>query len=210
MSYLLDGEKVTTMAGDYSIIWSVDEAPEAPYNDGFTLLTRGSRDQIDIQVGDTDSPVSQRVQRALYSGEISGAAIVRYLRLAGKKGVTAVRSDYSPAGVSAARSGFSPDVVYGVAWAPDDATDPDAYTEASLREWTAWQEGDVFGWVVESPDGDVIASCSGYFGYYTGFHEGVDSERDYTRQEALAAITADAEERLRRVNLAGAGFVGIV
>ena len=199
MSYPLDGEKVTTPAGDYKIIWYVDECQDSPYDEGFTLLTRGSREQVDIRIGETQSAVSGAVQAAIDDRNVSGAAIVRYLRLAGKKGVSLVSSDYSPTVPSVERD----ELVYGVAWAPDDASVPDAYTEASLRQWTAWKMGDVYGYVVEGPGDTEVDSCWGFYGY-------ADDDRKHIRADAQSAIDADVEDRVRRANLVGAGFVGIV
>ena len=164
---ILDTETINTAAGSYVLDWIQDDNADAPYDEGFTLLKNGSAwgpySRINIQEGDTDSPVAATILQALSNhahgwDQISGAAIVRYLRLAGKRGVTLVDHEYSPVEPSTDRS----ERVYGVAWAPDDAADwhmPEQafhYTYCALAQWRAWADGDVFGWRLTDPAGDEV------------------------------------------------------
>jgi len=215
MAELLDSETIHTPAGDYEIQWLLDYPADQPFSDGFTLLTDGGRDRIDILEGDTDSPESQLVQEALDKhaydgGDIwdwqlrSGAAIVRYLTLKGKKGVTLVSPSYRPEQPSTNRA----EQVTGVAWAPDDATDPAEYTRLQLAQWEAWANGDVFGYQLLDPAGQIVEECWGFYGQY--WDEKPDSERSYTLREATDIALVDAENRARAVNLVGAGIVGII
>ena len=215
MAELLDSETIHTAAGDYEIQWLLDSTPDQPYDSGMTLLTDGGRDRIDILEGDTDSAESLAVQTAFDAhaydgGDVwnwqlrSGAAIVRYLTLKGKKGVTLVSEDYRPEQPSTDRQ----ERVTGVAWAPDDATDPAEYTRLQLAQWQAWQNGDVFGYQLLNPAGEIVEDCWGFYGQY--WDDNPESERSYTLREATEAALLDAESRARAVNLVGAGFVGII
>ena len=214
MSELLDSETIHTAAGDYEINWLLDSTPDQPYDSGLTLLTDGGRDRIDILEGDTDSPESILVQEAFdkhaypydsWGWQLrSGAAIVRYLTLKGKRGVTLVDENYRPEQPSTDRR----ERVTGVSWAPDDATNPDEYTRLQLAQWEAWANGDVFGWQLFDPAGRIVDECWGFYGQY--WDEKPDSERSYTLREATESALLDAENRARAVNLVGAGFVGII
>ena len=216
---ILDTETINTAAGRYVLDWIQDDNADAPYDEGFTLLKNGSAwgpySRINIQEGDTDSPVAATILQALSNhahgwDQISGAAIVRYLRLAGKRGVTLVDHEYSPVEPSTDRS----ERVYGVAWAPDDAADwhmPEQafhYTYCALAQWRAWADGDVFGWRLTDPAGDEVESVWGYYG--SAFDTQPGSERNHTLEEATDAAQADAERRLSQANLAGAGLIGLI
>jgi len=214
VSDILDSETIHTAAGDYEIQWRDDYNPDQPYDSGLTLLTDGGRDRIDILEGDTDSAESLAVQEAFdkhaYGSDSwdwqlrSGAAIVRYLTLKGKRGVTLVDENYRPERPSTDRR----ERVTGVAWAPDDATNPDQYTRLQLAQWQAWQDGNVFGYQLFDPAGRIVDECWGFYGEY--WDEKPDSERTYTLREATEAALLDAENRARAVNLVGAGFVGLI
>ena len=215
MAQLLDSETIHTPAGDYEMRWLLDDAADQPFNDGFTLLTDGGRDRIDILEGDTDSAASLLVQEAFDKhaydgGDIwnwqlrSGAAIVRYLTLKGKKGVTLVSDSYRPEQPSTDRA----EQVTGVAWAPDDAADPAEYTRLQLAQWEAWANGDTFGWQLFDPSEAIVDECWGFYGQH--WDESPDSERSHTLREATDIALVDAENRARAVNLVGAGIVGII
>lgn len=206
--YPIDNETIPTTAGNYQLDWFQDENADQPYSEGFTLLRCGGKDYIDILEGDTASPVALTVLSALRAhanpGGVwdrefrSGAAIVRYLRLAGKKGVTLTYEDFTPDKPSTDRT----DRVYGVSWAPDDATDPDKYTRLMLEEWAAWRSGDAFGWRLSDPAGEEVESCWGYFNF--------DRERAYILDEATTLARNDAEDRVTTANRPGSGFIGLI
>lgn len=202
----IDAETVTTPAGHYEIEWIHDESAEQPYDEGFVLVTAGGHDRIPIDT-DTDNTLPYEVLSALGSDgqrwareEHSSAAIVRYLSLTGKKGVTAVDEDYRPVESSTNRY----ERVHGVAWAPDDvpADRADSYVRGALAQWQAWATGDVFGYEVTGPDGRQVDACWGLYGYL--------ASREYTMGEARGVIDHDVAERVESANRIGAGFVGIV
>lgn len=64
--------------------------------------------------------------------------------------------------------------------------DPAHYLAGELITYAAWCEGEVFGYVVESPDGDTIDSCFGYYG---------DRELEYIRAKIDEAIYAERDRR---------------
>jgi len=213
--YPIDTETIHTAVGDYVINWYHDENADQPYDEGFTLITNGERDRINIETGDAVSALGRNIIQALSNSyhqwdHVSGAAIVRYLRLAGRLGVTLVDSDYTPTTASTDRD----ERVYGVAWAPEDAaastvslpdgstTDHAEYTRLALAQWHAWANGETFGWQLIDPSGNEVDSCWGYFN--------TKGEKEYTLQHATEIAQADALDRLNSANLAGAGFVGLV
>ena len=203
--YPLDSEVIHTPAGDYTCEWWYDENPESPFDSGFTLITEGGRDYIDIRQGDTDGPEAANVVQAIYDRSHSGAAIVRYLRLAEKKGVTLVYSDYTP---DDRPSTDRQDRVHGVAWAPDDATDPDHYVRTNLQQWTSWRNGETFRWALLDPSGVEVDSCGGYFG--TAWDTDPTSDRMYTLETARGIAQDDALDRIKSANLVGSGFLGLI
>lgn len=213
---IIDTQTITANGGDYRIEFLVDETADHPYNEGFSLLTAGSRYQMavdHISEVDSDADVLCNVTAALkvHSGGDhwdreyrSGAAIVRYLKLTGHHGATLVDDAYRPVDASTDRF----DRVYGVAWAPADATDPTEYTTISLAQWESWADGDVFGWRLLDPQGEEIDACWGYYGFYHSLLG--DSERAYIVDQAIESARSDANDRVQRANLVGAGFVDII
>jgi hypothetical protein len=202
--YPFDTDTIHTAAGDYVLDYCHDENADQPYDEGFTLLTNGEShyghdSRIDIEDGDKTDPVVRTVIQALSNSfhrfdHVSGAAILRYVRLAGKQGATLVDFDYTPVEPSLDRENR----VYGVAWAPDDAHDHDRYTRLSLQQWHAWAEGETFGWKLIDPSGNEVESVWGYFD--------TEGERAYILEEARNLAQADAEQRIANANLAGAGI----
>lgn len=208
---LIDTVNIDTAAGTYTLNIFTDDTPERPYNEGFVLVTNGSSTypfDRRINLVEGDDPLIPQVQRVLHDSYdqygfdwVSGEALVRWLRMNGRKGVTLVHvpSDYAP---DHQPSTDRNDRIYGVAWAPDDATDPDAYVEAALREWHAWARGEIFGWQLLDPAGEHVDSCWGYYDIGRG--------RDECEEEAAGIAAHDAEQRVSAANLAGAGIVGII
>lgn len=194
---------IETPAGNYTLKFHYDEWAEQPYNEGFVLITHGSRDQIAIQHGDdalmrTATAVLGSSDRGYGYDRISGEALVRWLSINGRHGATIVDSDYRPVDASTDRD----DPIYGVAWAPDDATDPSAYVTAALKEWRAWADGDVYGWALLNPSGEFVETVWGYYGW--------DDNHEYMTQEATELAQHDAQQRIDAANTAGAGFVSII
>lgn len=201
--YEIDSATVETDAGTYTVRWFVDDTPEQPYDEGFVLAVDGSSDwamrsRVDIEHGDVPDGVWPALQSWRYSDSRSGAALVRWLKILGYRGVTLVDADYHPVEPSSDRD----ERVHGVAIAPSDATNPDEYVRTALKEWRAWAVGDCFGWVVLAPNGETVESVWGYYGFH--------AEREYTLSEAKAAIEWHATERIEKSNLVGAGIVGII
>ena len=203
----IDHEDIDTNAGTYRVTWHYDQDADAPYDDGFTLATDGSADRrIDISHGDIPPEAAAVINThgrgrddTWHYDMRSGAALVRYLTIKGYKGATIVDSDYYPVELSTDR--FKR--VAGIAIAPHDVGgSPEAYVRLALSEWQAWAEGDTFGYEVTAPDGTVIESVWGFYGF--------DAGRDYTLSAARDAAECDAEDRIETSNLVGAGIVGIV
>lgn len=203
-------QTIETEAGEYQVRWYTDDSAEQPHDEGFTLAVNGSdpygySDRIDIEHGDAPPWVwdvlrtSGRHRQDSWEYELrSGAALVRYLTLKGFKGVTLVTGDYYPVEASADRS----ERVHGVAWAPDDVTDPTEYVKSALEPWRSWASGDVFGWELTGPGGDNVDGCWGFY----GFHR----EMELTLAEARHAAEYDAAQRTELAGQVGAGFVGII
>ncbi|OMC55392.1 hypothetical protein A5747_13445 [Mycobacterium sp. IS-836] len=211
----LDSQTIDTPAGEYRVTWYHDEDANQPEDEGFNLLVHGwerygADSRIDIEYG--GGHLAGEVMSVLLTSGTnredswpwelrSGAALVRYLRLKDRKGVTLVDLDYRPVEPSSDRW----QRVYGVAWSPDDATDPDEYVKNRLAEWRAWAEGDCFGWVVTDPTGREIeyGSVWGYYGFW-------DGGREWSLEDAKGEAIADAESRIEQANRVGAGIVGLV
>lgn len=209
MSILLEQTTIDTDAGTYVVQWFWDEDAERPYDEGFVLLVDGSPRNIDVREGFKDRDLTHAHAWAAVAGHgrsgdwypsrTSGAALLRYLTLKGCKGVTLVDADYRPTTASTDPA----DRIFGVAWAPDDATDPATYTDACLADWQAWRGGDTFGWRLLDPSGDEVDSCWGYYGFST-------ENRDYTLSAARDAALTDQMRRAENANLVGSGFVGLI
>lgn len=206
----IDTETVETDAGEYVIAWHTDECPDAPYNEGLGFAFDGGRRRIDVAAGDHATEVLAILQANLPSNWLhtgqaiypySSAGIARYLRIKyGLIGIRVVDYDYQTSTPTPDR-----ERIYGIAWAPSDAlgpNGPDGYTDVAIAEYRAWAQGDCFGYTVTDPSGNEIDSCWGFYGY----HE----QRDWTREQALAAVKNDADERGKKCNLVGAGIVGII
>lgn len=209
MPTLLEQTTVATTAGSYAVQWFWDEDAEQPYDEGFVLLSGGGPRQIAIREGFNDrdqthwqawDAVAAHARHSDWSpGQTSGAALVRYLTLKGYRGVTLVDDEYRPVDASADRH----ERIHGVAWAPTDAADPIAYTTARLADWQAWRTGDVFGWVVLTPNGDEVESCWGYYGFNA-------EQRAWTFSEARDVALNDELRRMEDANLVGSGFIGLI
>lgn len=212
MNHIIDTETIVTDAGKYRVEFIYDESADQPEDEGFVFAMSGreryaSDSRIDIEHGDVPDEVKAVLltsgphREDSWDWELhSGAALVRYLTLKGYKGVTLVGRDYRPVEPSTNRR----ERVYGVAWAPDDASDHAGYVKSSLKQWAAWAEGDVFGYRVLDPQGREVedGSCWGYYGF--------SIEHDYVLSEARSAAEYDAKERVAQANQAGAGFVGVI
>ena len=61
--------------------------------------------------------------------------------------------------------------------------------------WSAWAWGDVFGYIVTSPEGDEVASCWGFY----GDNNETSGLLDSAKEEIEANIEADRKERLARL-----------
>lgn len=198
--------EVDTPAGVYTVELHYDETPEQPYNDGLGFAFDGGRESIDQAMGDHADEVLSLIK----GSEVrSAAAIARYLRLKyGFKGIREVSGDYSTGEPSSDRG----ESFQGLAWAPDDATYPDSYTDAGIAEYRAWANGEVYGYVVLDPDGADFGSCWGFYGDDGEKYmlERAKDEVEYDATQRGIASERRASERLESANLAGAGFVGII
>lgn len=63
-------------------------------------------------------------------------------------------------------------------------TDAQRAVDAELSEYGAWCEGDVYGYVVEAPDGEELDSCWGFYG---------DDSIAYLRDEINMTIQNDRD-----------------
>lgn len=212
----LDQETIETPAGPYTLKWFQDESNEQPFDEGFGLVRIGDRNSIDIITSTTehaDTVASliryHRYDNAcdgnIYDYEIrSAAAIARYARLKhGLRGVVEIDENFRPYPPSADKD----ESFVGLAWAPDDVPDENVatYVVAALKEWHAWAEGDVFGWVLTAPDGTEVEAVWNYYGFYED-----NGQRAYTLTEATDTAQRDAYGRVTSANLVGSGLVGLI
>lgn len=212
---VIDSEKIPTDAGDYTVTWYRDETAEHPWHEGYVLRMAETREHIGVRGGDWRPDIPDDVETAIRhateyakygykpSYSVSPAALVRWLRLTGKKGVTLVDTEFHPVEPSADRS----EPVWGIIWdtgGTDDEETARCNVEIDLKTWRAWVEGDVFGWVLTGPD-DEIVDYGSVWGYYS-----FADERDYTLGEATELARDDAAERVEKAGLVGAGFIGVI
>lgn len=156
-----DTDEVDTPAGVYTIESYYDESPEQPYNDGLGFAFDGGRESIDQAMGEhADEVLSILRNNGTHRGNrYSSEGIARYLRIKyGLKGIRQVTADYFTGEPSSDRG----ESFQGLAWAPDDATYPDKYTDGSIAEYRAWATGEVYGYVVNGPDDEHVDSCWGF------------------------------------------------
>ncbi len=205
--HVIETTTVATSAGNYTIEFLVDEDAEQPEDEGLVIYLAGDHRRNLFTYGRLDDELAQTAiayrnhkrDEAWREDARSGAAIVRYLRLKGHKGVTLIDRSFRPVDADADRD----ERVYGVAIAPSDATAPERYVRDSLAMWHAWNEGDVFGFRVLDPQGrEVEGSIWGYYGFY--------ESRPFALEDAEGVIGLDAAERVAEANRAGAGFVGVI
>ncbi|MCV7174829.1 hypothetical protein [Mycolicibacterium sphagni] len=199
-----DSQVITTDAGEYTVRWITDPDAGQPEDEGFFLAVAGVTQPVTPGesgriVWDVLSAHADHSNYWTWRKLRSGAALVRYLQLRGHKGVTLVDGDYQPVAASTERRS---EPVMGVAWAPDDAADPDTYVDNHLAEWRAWAEGDAFGWKLFDPSGVEIDAEWGHYGF--------DAMRTDTLEQARAVAAFDAESRVVAANTVGAGFVGVI
>lgn len=185
---------ISTTAGDYRLELHTDQDVEEPNHSGFVLVTYGAPHYVNIEHGEDDliGEVQQALSNSYYGTEgygsmdnVSGAAIVRWLRLQGRRGVTLVHQDYMPDDASTDRR----DRVYGVAWAEDhiDAADVDNVVRYGLETYRAWANGEGFGWTLIDPDEEEVESVWGYYD--------TPGEREYVLSQAREIAADDAKRR---------------
>lgn len=61
------------------------------------------------------------------------------------------------------------------------------YLAGEVREYSAYLEGDVFGFTITDPDGEIIDGCAGFYGF--------DANADYVAEEIRNTIDADIRRR---------------
>ena len=199
----IDRTTVETDAGEYTIIEYVDtDAGESPLDEHdhegmelyvYTWGNWGKWDNYYANTGGT--PASRALEYFIseYGGD-DGADVERRMRLW-------LRITGTPATfVSDAVNTYS-DSYHYFALVDSTWTDPRQAARAVMSEWRAWAIGEVYGYVVEGPDGSHIDSCWGFIG---------DESRGYMLEQARDSVESDAGERLDTANLVGAGFVGII
>jgi len=210
-------DKIDTPTGEYTIELHYDDGPEQPYDEGFGLALVGDRRHCDLNTGEHSDEILSLIRyhsrENAYNGNIydseirSAAAIARYLRVKyGLKGIREIDHDFHVSEPSSDRG----EAIHGLAWAPDDATDPYKYTDNAIKEWRAWANGEVYGFIVSGPDDEHVDSCWGFYGdeeYMLEIaHDGINTDVE-TRLETAERIT---QERLIAANHVGAGFIGII
>lgn len=204
-SHPIDTETIHTVAGDYVLDFYVDENADQPCDSGFTIYRKGSRHYTEIEEGDIDPDAAVAVDN---SGDTdcyyvhSPAAIARYLRIKGRGGVAIIDQEFDRVDETAQRGS-----VWGFAYAPDDASDPDEYTRCMLQQWKAWANGDTFGWKLIDPSGAEVDSCWGYYGLNDNSE---NSDRAYILEVATKLAEADAQDRIDIASRVGAGILGII
>lgn len=215
----LDKIAVPTAAGTYVIELHYDTfAPVPDYTDDGGFVYLGDSRTISAGIGDRAHEVAALIRAHTAHNEHlrphecrSAAAIARYLHLtyglAGVLEVSRCADTYTAAAPSTDRYA----AVDGMAWAPGDATYPERYTRATVATYNAWANGEVYGYVVNGPDGREVDSC---WDFYANTDEPLGS-RDahglgHMLDQAHDAIEGDLQSRTAAANTAGAGFRGII
>ena len=75
--------------------------------------------------------------------------------------------------------------------------DPIEYYDEDTDSYKTW-DGEAYGFVAKAPNGDHVDSCWSF------------DDLVYMRDEAIGSVKYDAEQRVKRAALVGAGFVGII
>ncbi len=151
--------------------------------------------------------LSDLAETAISEARHSEAAIARWLRLSGAKGLCALSRghDGSIGLVSLERpehpvalatmmqdrweyAGFAFIEPELAAAELSDGADYHNVVATTLDEWNAYHSGDVFGYRIEHTEsGDEIGSCYGYYGW--------DTNIEYVSSEIAAEIATDAAQR---------------
>lgn len=190
----IETHTINTPAGDYRLELHTDQDVDEPDHTGFVLITDGSPHLVNIEHGEDDliEEVQEALSQSRYGSEghggrdhVSGAALVRWLRLHGRRGVTLVYSDYTPEQPSANRY----ERIHGVAWAEDhiDSADVDKVVEYGLQTYRAWANGEGFGWKLFDPAGEEVEAVWGYYD--------TPGEREYVLTQAREIAADDAKRR---------------
>lgn len=210
---------VDTLAGVYVIALYYDiDAPVPDYTDDGGFVYRGDGHTIAAQYGDAAHDVADLLRRHNATNDSlwdhqhrSAAAIGRYLRI--RHGLSGVHE--------VVRSGDHyhaqrPDTdrhhgIEGMAWAPPDAARPEDYTRGIVATYDAWANGNVYGYIVTSPDGHEVDSC---WDFYADPTEPLTADAPhglaYPVSQARAAIDADVDHRTVQANTVGAGLIGLI
>lgn len=210
---------VDTPAGVYVIALHYDiDAPVPDYTEdgGFVYLGDGRTNAA--HYGDASHDVADLLRRhnatndSLWDHEHrSAAAIGRYLRihhgLAGVQEVVRSGDHYQAQPPRTDRHHG----IEGMAWAPTDAARAEDYTRATVATYDAWANGNVYGYIATSPDGQEVDSC---WDFYADPAEPLTAAAPhglaYIDSQAHDTITADVEARTAAAHTAGAGFLGII
>ena len=210
---------VDTPAGVYVIALHYDIDAEVPdYTDDGGFVYLGDGRTIAAQYGDASHDVADLLRRhnatndALWDHEHrSAAAIGRYLRI--RHGLAGVQEVVHSGDRYRAESPCTDrhHGIEGMAWAPTDAARPEDYTRGIVATYDAWANGNVYGYIVISPDGQEVDSC---WDFYADPAEPLTADAPhglaYPVSQARAAIEADVDQRTAQANTAGAGLVGLI
>jgi hypothetical protein len=186
--------KVLETRGDYRVKLEVEEGPPEPYDDGQSPLLRldyrGHPEHVDVGTRPHDCDERIEEAAATWGADRDGDLLEKYLRA--YHGVTQV--------VYYRNSSYTYITYDDARWREAVGAEPGS---ASLEEYKAWAEGEVFGWVVEKrvrwnraepedgPDDTMDTwepedSCGGFYGL------------DYAEKCALEALDGFAPKEPAR------------
>ncbi|MEV0297130.1 hypothetical protein [Nocardia sp. NPDC050710] len=207
----LDGEQITLGHDEYRITYHADQCASNPRED------RGHRSLLTVQghspregwpLDEIDARVIPEVSCVPPEAkEHAVRAVSRFFETYGRDDSDRVERAYavwhaisaSPLRLFTGSVGSR--AYFALAHARADA-------DAEAREYVRWADGEVFGWILTGPDGEV-ASCWGYYDLATArgdWHSAL--RQDWLTRTRSAAI--QRRERHRQARSAGAGFIGAI
>lgn len=228
---VLDSETFTTASGrTYRVDFVHDSDIESPHDNGDYMYPSiawvSGRESRSIEPSEytldqcTDTISPEAVVNLLECGyggnfeiEIAPRTIARWLRLRGATGIGSLDVEERDGSVSVTPWNFDAplDRVDGFTWYNpglsdlifSDGDDIDARMRDEIAIYSAWREGDTFGYVTTEidADGDDLGEVAD--GSVWGFY-GLDREREYVMSEAKAnAVAEEARELEEKAEAAG-------
>lgn len=182
MTDAIDTYEQVTPLGTFVCKLYQDTDPMSP-NDWDNLASIAYSEDVDYNIGNSSLPAASWHSDIRASCKLLGLRRIPYV---------AVRfEDYGSSGAMLLVED-DPEDANGVFWAdPETAAklgvppgDERRQLLGEIEVWRQYLQGDVYGYVVESPEGRVLDSCWGFYGY------------EYAQSEAADALRASVEYEL--------------